>query len=121
MLRVGPSISLVCWLTLTASDPESDLESILSAVPAQARAGLGIRGIMEATEKAGLLDEVLGDALLSSQDPSVNRGGKPSPVRAAGLSGLTGRPKTGKRVVERTRNRYNETGNRPGSPPAVSS
>ena len=44
-----------------------------------------------------------------------------SEARAVGLSGLTSRPKTGKKVVELTRNRYNHTGNRPGSPPAVSS
>ena len=45
--------------------------------------------------------------------------GKPSPVRAAGLSGLTSRPKTGEKVVRQGRYRYNYSGCRPGSPAAV--
>jgi hypothetical protein len=47
--------------------------------------------------------------------------GKPSRVGAPGLSGLTGRPKTGRKVVRHGRKRYDQSGCRPGSPPAVPS
>ena len=43
--------------------------------------------------------------------------GKPSPWRAPGLSGLTGRPKTGRKVVGHGGSRYNQGSSTPGWPP----
>ena len=42
--------------------------------------------------------------------------GKPSPARLAGLPELTGRPKTGRKVVGHGRSCYNQSGCRPGAP-----
>lgn len=73
-------------------DPERDLESILSQVPAQAPSVKGIRPLLEDAEKAGLFEELLGDALLSSRDPEMCKAASRAACRIAALSMLGDSP-----------------------------
>jgi len=49
-------------------------------------------------------------AVAYRRDRPVTHSGKPSPVRAVGLTGLVGRPKTARKVVAHGRNRHNQRG-----------
>jgi|GEM_PF-4005186 len=69
-------------------DPQSDLEFILSQVPAQPPSVKGIRPLLEDAEKAGLFEELLGDALLSSRDPGMCKAASRAACRIAALSML---------------------------------
>jgi hypothetical protein len=73
-------------------DPEGDLESILSQVPAQPPSVKGIRALLEDAEKAGLIEELLGDALLSNPDPALCKAASRAACRIAALSMLGDSP-----------------------------
>jgi hypothetical protein len=73
-------------------DPERDLESILSQVPAQRASVKGIRPLLEDAEKAGLFEELLGDALLSNRDPAMCKAASRVACRIAALSMLGDSP-----------------------------
>jgi hypothetical protein len=73
-------------------DPEGDLESILSQVPAQPPSVKGIRAVLEDAEKAGLIEELLGDSLLSNRDPAMCKAASRVACRIAALSMLGDSP-----------------------------
>ena len=66
-LAQAPGLNLKAVTThRTLKDPETDLASILRAVPVVSPPGPGMVAMMQAAEEAGLPDALLGDALLSS-------------------------------------------------------
>ena len=64
------------------------MESILSKVPSQPPSVRGIRATIEGAEQHGLIDDLLGDALLTRREPEVCRAASRAVCRVAALSML---------------------------------
>ncbi len=80
----------------TLKDPETELASILRAVPVAPPQGPGMVAMMQATEQAGLPDRLLGDALLSNADEVACEGALRTACRIAALSMLEDKPEGAK-------------------------
>jgi hypothetical protein len=73
----------------TLDNPEKELEARLSKLPGLGGdLSRGLPGIMQAAENAGLVDEVIGDALLSSEDAESCEGAMRAVCRIAAHSML---------------------------------
>ena len=80
----------------TLKDPETELASILRAVPVVSPRGPGMVAMMQATEEAGLPDGLLGDALLSNADEVRCESALRTACRIAALSMLEDKPEPAK-------------------------
>jgi hypothetical protein len=80
----------------TLKDPETELASILRAVPVVSPVGPGMVAMMQATEQAGLPDRMLGDALLSNADEVRCESALRTACRIAALSMLEDKPEAAK-------------------------
>jgi len=96
-LAQAPGLNLKCVTThRTLRDPETELASILRAVPVVSPQGPGMVAMMQAAEQAGLPDRLLGDALLSSADEARCEGALRTACRIAALSMLEDKPEPAK-------------------------
>jgi hypothetical protein len=96
-LAQAPGLNLKCVNThRTLKDPETELASILRAVPVVSPQGSGMVAMMQATEQAGLPDRLLGDALLSNADEVRCEGALRTACRIAALSMLEDKPEPAK-------------------------
>ena len=80
----------------TLKDPETELASILRAVPVVSPQGPGMMAMMQATEQADLPDRLLGDALLSNADEVRCESALRTACRIAALSMLEDKPEPAK-------------------------
>ena len=78
------------------NDPETELASILRTVPVVSPLGPGMVAMMQATEQAGLPDNLLGDALLSNSDEAWCESALRTACRIAALSMLEDKPEPAK-------------------------
>jgi hypothetical protein len=90
MLAQAPNLNLrPVTRHSTLDNPEKELEARLSKVPALGgNLSRGLPGIMQAVENAGLVDEIIGDALLSSEDADSCEGALRAVCRIAAYSML---------------------------------
>ncbi len=90
MLAQAPNLNLrPVTRHSTLDNPEKELEARLSKVPALGgNLSRGLSGIMQAVENAGLVDEIIGDALLSSEDSERCEGALRAVCRIAAYSML---------------------------------
>ncbi len=79
-------------------NPEKELESLLSQVPRlpTAKFTAGLQAIMQSAEDAGLVDQIVGDALLSSEDAESCEGALRAVCRVAAYSMLSDNPEYAK-------------------------
>jgi hypothetical protein len=96
-LAQAPGLNLKSVTThRTLKDPETELASILRAVPVVSPEGPGMVAMMQATEQAGLPDRLLGDALLSNADEGRCESALRTACRIATLSMLEDKPEPAK-------------------------
>ncbi len=90
MLAQAPNLNLrPVTRHSTLDNPEKELEARLSKVPALGgNLSRGLSGIMRTVEDTGLVDEIVGDALLSSEDSESCEGALRAVCRIAAYSML---------------------------------
>jgi len=96
-LAQAPGLNLKRVTTHRAmKNPETELASILRAIPVVSPQGPGMVEMMKATEEAGLPDGLLGDALLSNADEIQCETALKTACRIAALSMIEDQPDSAK-------------------------